>query len=99
MSTAKELVQNYMGDVWVNRKVETLGQYISASHFIQHNPHLEDGLEALQGFLQHGPIHSREVDLALVTAGAQLDASGAIQRLISSKPVMTIYKGKVKVIK
>lgn len=53
MQNAKELVQAYMEEVWVNRKVETVGQYISADTFIQHNPHLDNGLEALSGFLPH----------------------------------------------
>jgi len=53
MNTAKELVKNYMNDVWVNRNIDILDQYISNSYFIQHNQHLEDGLEALKNFLPH----------------------------------------------
>ena len=53
MQDAKALVTAYMNDVWVNRRVETLGQYISADLFIQHNPHLDNGLEALANFLPH----------------------------------------------
>lgn len=53
MSAAKELVKNYMDDVWVKRKIDVLDQYISSSKFIQHNPHLEDGLDALKNFLPH----------------------------------------------
>ncbi len=51
--TTKELVSAYMADVWVNRKVEAVTKYVSADTFIQHNPHLDNGLEALQGFLPH----------------------------------------------
>ena len=53
MNTAKELVKNYMNDVWVNRKINLLNQYISNRQFIQHNPYLENGLDALQNFLPH----------------------------------------------
>ena len=53
MTTAKELVTAYMDEVWVNRKTEAVSKYISADNFIQHNPHLENGLEALAGFLPH----------------------------------------------
>lgn len=42
-----------MKDVWVNRNVESLDQYISADQFIQHNPHLENGRDALKAFLPH----------------------------------------------
>ena len=53
MTNAKEIVSAYMDEVWVNRKVEAVNKYISADTFIQHNPHLENGLEALAGFLPH----------------------------------------------
>ena len=53
MQDAKTLVSDYMKDVWVNRNVESLDQYISADQFIQHNPHLENGREALKAFLPH----------------------------------------------
>ncbi|NRB54258.1 MAG: nuclear transport factor 2 family protein [Saprospiraceae bacterium] len=51
MQNAKELVSAYMDEVWVNRNTEALDKYISAERFIQHNPHLDNGLDALQGFL------------------------------------------------
>ena len=53
MTNAKEIVSAYMDEVWVNRKVEAVNKYISADTFIQHNPHLNNGLEALAGFLPH----------------------------------------------
>ena len=53
MQNAKELVIAYMEDVWVNRNVDALPNYISADTFIQHNPHLDNGLAALAGFLPH----------------------------------------------
>ncbi len=53
MQSSKELVTAYMEEVWVNRNVDALAAYISADTFIQHNPHLENGLEALAGFLPH----------------------------------------------
>ena len=53
MANAKELVIAYMEEVWVKRNVHAVSKYVSASTFIQHNPHLENGLEALAGFLPH----------------------------------------------
>ena len=53
MNNAKAVVTQYMQEVWVNRNPEAVSKYVSASTFIQHNPHLADGLEALQGFLPH----------------------------------------------
>ena len=53
MQNSKELVTTYMDQVWVNRNVGELKKYISSEKFIQHNPHLENGLEALAGFLPH----------------------------------------------
>lgn len=50
---AKELVTNYMNEVWVKRNIHAVDQYVSADTFIQHNPHLDNGLEALAGFLPH----------------------------------------------
>ena len=53
MISAKDLVTDYMNEVWVNRKTEALSKYVSTDTFIQHNPHLANGLEALAGFLPH----------------------------------------------
>lgn len=53
MQNAKELVASYMQEVWVNRNITNLKNYISSEEFIQHNPHLNNGLEALEGFLPH----------------------------------------------
>ncbi len=53
MISAKDLVTDYMNEVWVNRKTEALSKYVSTDTFIQHNPHLDNGLEALRGFLPH----------------------------------------------
>ena len=53
MIDAKELVIAYMDEVWVKRKVESIAKYVSADTFIQHNPHLDNGIEALAGFLPH----------------------------------------------
>ena len=53
MSSAKAIVTDYMKDVWVNRNVGALDKYVSAEKFVQHNPNLDNGLEALRGFLPH----------------------------------------------
>lgn len=53
MANAKKLVTAYMDEVWVNRNAEAVSKYVSADTFIQHNPHLDNGLEALAGFLPH----------------------------------------------
>ncbi|WP_425075288.1 nuclear transport factor 2 family protein [Psychroserpens sp. S379A] len=53
MKTPKELVVAYMNDVWVNRNTTNLDTYISTKTFIQHNPHLDNGIEALRNFLPH----------------------------------------------
>ena len=53
MQSSKALVANYMEEVWVKRNIEALDQYISKDTFIQHNPHLDNGLEALKAFLPH----------------------------------------------
>ena len=53
MQSSKELVAAYMEEIWVNRNISALDKYVSSENFTQHNPHLEDGLEALQGFLPH----------------------------------------------
>ncbi len=53
MANARELVIAYMDEVWVKRNVDSVGKYVSANTFIQHNPHLADGLDALTGFLPH----------------------------------------------
>jgi predicted SnoaL-like aldol condensation-catalyzing enzyme len=51
--TAKELVSSYMQEVWVERKIASIEKYISPTEFIQHNAHLENGLEALKKFLYY----------------------------------------------
>jgi len=53
MQSAKALVTAYMNEVWVNRNTAAVSKYISADTFIQHNPHLDNGLAALAGFLPH----------------------------------------------
>jgi predicted SnoaL-like aldol condensation-catalyzing enzyme len=53
MKNPRELVVAYMNDVWVNRNVAAVNEYVSAEQFIQHNPHLDNGLEALSNFLPH----------------------------------------------
>ncbi|MGL4631933.1 MAG: nuclear transport factor 2 family protein [Leadbetterella sp.] len=53
MKNAKELVASYMQEVWVNRDTTNLENFISKEMFIQHNPHLNNGIEALEGFLPH----------------------------------------------
>jgi len=53
MANAKELVSGYMDEVWVRRNTEAVSKYVSADTFIQHNAHLDNGLEALAGFLPH----------------------------------------------
>ena len=53
MANAKDLVIAYMEEVWVKRNTEAVSKYVSSDTFIQHNPHLDNGLEALAGFLPH----------------------------------------------
>ena len=53
MNAAKKIVTAYMNDVWVNRNVDAVDKYISAEEFIQHNPHLDNGKEALKAFLPY----------------------------------------------
>jgi len=53
MQRSKELVTAYMSEVWVNRNIDQLDHFISAEQFIQHNPHLENGIKAMKGFLPH----------------------------------------------
>ena len=53
MQNAKAIVSAYMTEVWVNRNIEATSKYISEDQFIQHNPYLDNGLAALQGFLPH----------------------------------------------
>jgi len=53
MTDAKQLVTSYINEVWTNRNIAALDNYISSDRFIQHNPHLEDGLDALKTFLPH----------------------------------------------
>ena len=53
MQNAKAIVSAYMNEVWVNRNIEAISKYISEEQFIQHNPHLDNGLAALQEFLPH----------------------------------------------
>lgn len=53
MQSTKELVVAYMQEVWVNRNAEAVSKYVSSDTFIQHNPHLDNGLPALEGFLPH----------------------------------------------
>lgn len=53
MQSPKELTIAYMNEVWVNKNTEYLHNYISTTKFIQHNPHLDNGFEALKNFLPH----------------------------------------------
>ncbi len=53
MKTAKEIVMNYMQEVWVNRRVEAVDRYVSSQTFIQHNPNHDNGREALKQFLPY----------------------------------------------
>ncbi len=53
MKKTKEIVTAYMNDVWVNRNVEALDKYISTKVFIQHNPNLDNGKDALKNFLPY----------------------------------------------
>ena len=50
MNTNKQLVQDYMQSVWVEQKIDQVGNFI-ADDLIQHNPNLLDGRKALEDFL------------------------------------------------
>lgn len=53
MQSSKELVSAYMSEVWVKRNIDKVDDFISSKEFIQHNPHLDNGIDALKGFLPH----------------------------------------------
>ncbi len=48
--TSKEIVSNYLQQVWVRRDLESLDQYV-AEDLVQHNAGLRDGVEGLRGLL------------------------------------------------
>ncbi len=47
----KALVRNFLVDVFQNGNHDNLEKYISSEQYIQHNPDLEDGADALKDFL------------------------------------------------
>jgi predicted SnoaL-like aldol condensation-catalyzing enzyme len=53
MKKAKQVVTDYMTEVWINKNVEALPKYISLEKFIQHSPNLDNGIKALQDFLPY----------------------------------------------
>lgn len=49
----KTLVANFVDDVLVNGKLETLANYFDGDHYIQHNPAIADGLSGLGAALKY----------------------------------------------
>ncbi len=47
----KAIVRNFVDNILVGGKVDTVTDYISTEHYHQHNPLIEDGLEGLGKFL------------------------------------------------
>lgn len=50
MSANKELVSKFVTQVWNNKNLDALGDFV-AEGYIQHNPNLANGRETLKGFL------------------------------------------------
>lgn len=48
----KTLVHNFVDDILVKGKLEKLASYFDGDHYIQHNPHIGDGLSGLGAALQ-----------------------------------------------
>ena len=47
----KALVRMFLTDVFQNRNYQRLDQYVSSKKYIQHNPNVPDGVEAVAHFL------------------------------------------------
>ncbi len=47
----KALVASFVDDVLVHHRTERIVDYVSAERYIQHDPRVPDGLEALQAFM------------------------------------------------
>ncbi|CZF78964.1 SnoaL-like domain protein [Grimontia celer] len=47
----KALIRNLLVEVFQNGHLDALDKYVSSEKYIQHNPHLPDGIEALREFL------------------------------------------------
>ena len=48
----KTLVRNFVEDILVNGKLDKLASYYDGDNYIQHNPHIADGLSGLGAALQ-----------------------------------------------
>lgn len=48
----KTLVRTFIEDVLIGGNIDRIATYISASHYSQHNPHLDDGIDALGSYLR-----------------------------------------------
>lgn len=46
------LVRSFIDDVFIGRRLEKLAHYVDAAHYIEHDPHGEDGLAALHSELE-----------------------------------------------
>jgi predicted SnoaL-like aldol condensation-catalyzing enzyme len=76
----RELVRAFLGDVFVNQKIETLDQYIDDDSFTQHSPQIADGLTALRTALTarsgNGPnIQYNRIHRVLAEGGFVLSVS------------------------
>ncbi|MFY0613951.1 MAG: nuclear transport factor 2 family protein [Hyphomicrobiaceae bacterium] len=60
----RELVRRYVNDVLVAANFDQLDQFIDAKAFVQHSPHIADGLPALRAALtaDNGSVHAIRYD-------------------------------------
>ena len=50
--TNRQLVKSFVTDILINRRLETLGEYIDGANYTQHNPLIADGSLALRTALE-----------------------------------------------
>ena len=50
----KTLVTSFIDDVLVNHKLEKINSYVAEDSYVQHNPQIADGMQALREFME-GP--------------------------------------------
>ena len=48
----KALVRSFLVDIFQNKQHQNLDTYVSSETYIQHNPHVPNGIEAVEGFLK-----------------------------------------------
>lgn len=62
----KELVRLFLVDIFQNKNVENLENYVSKDHFVQHNIHVANGYDALA---QYVSLHDIEYDFIFHVMG------------------------------